>query len=657
MSDMLNLGREAIQRNDWDGALKALTEADQEAALSPDDLLLLGDACWWTARPDDAEAAIERAYAGFVKDERPTDAAVAAALLAYFAMRRMAMSIAAGWIARAEHLLEGQPESLGHGWLRILYLARALLVDRDLDAAVRLADEAIATGTDLNSSGLRSLAMSFKGIALIQKGEWREGMSLVDEATIVAMSEQDDLRTASDVYCNTIAACSNLGDYRRAGEWTEQAERWMKSHSVGGYTGICQVHRAELKRLHGSWVEAEQDAKTACVELERFHLMNGMGYAYYEIGEVRRRMGDLSAADDAFHRAYEYGSSAQPGLSLLLMDQGDLEGAAGSIASALDRRSGGEIRSASVLARARLLPAQAEIAIRTGDLATAQEAVMELEEVSEHYEGATWKASALTCRGALELEEGNADKAIEVLGPAWRLWQEIDLPYESAQARLMLGRARRAAGDEVGAGLEFGAARSVFERLGAAIDLKQIDDLTGTSGTSSEKVERNRVTKVFMFTDIVTSTDLIGIIGDAAWEDLLKWHDRVLRDALQRHGGQEVRQTGDGFFVTFDQARSAIECAVAIQRDLERHRREHGFSPWVRIGLHLAEATEQGGDYSGQGVHAAARVGALAEKEEILVSSAVIDVAGKVPYPISEVRTVELKGLSEPMQVRTIDWR
>ena len=73
-----------------------------------------------------------------------------------------------------------------------------------------------------------------------------------------------------------------------------------------------------------------------------------------------------------------------------------------------------------------------------------------------------------------------------------------------------------------------------------------------------------------------------------------------------------MRTTGDGFFVTFDDPASAIACAVAIQQALAEHRREQGFSPTVRIGLHRAEATKEGTDWSGKGVHAAARIGALA---------------------------------------------
>ncbi|MGH8912375.1 MAG: adenylate/guanylate cyclase domain-containing protein, partial [Acidimicrobiia bacterium] len=166
-----------------------------------------------------------------------------------------------------------------------------------------------------------------------------------------------------------------------------------------------------------------------------------------------------------------------------------------------------------------------------------------------------------------------------------------------------------------------------------------------------------RVVRAFMFTDLVTSTDLIGLIGDAAWEELLRWHDRTLRAVFVDHRGEEVKHTGDGFFVAFEQARQAVECAVAVQRRLEGHRREHGFAPWVRIGAHFAEAYRQGRDYSGQGIHVAARIGALGDREEIVVSTQLLKAAGMIPFPTSEARDVQLKGIPEPVEVHTVDWR
>ena len=137
-----------------------------------------------------------------------------------------------------------------------------------------------------------------------------------------------------------------------------------------------------------------------------------------------------------------------------------------------------------------------------------------------------------------------------------------------------------------------------------------------------------RAVKTFMFTDIVTSTDLIEVIGDEAWEGILRWHDETLRSLFTRHKGQEVKHTGDGFFVAFDDARAAIECAVEIQRTLVTHRRQHGFAPWIRIGLHADEATYKGRDYQGKGVHAAARIAAIAGRDQIVASKATLDAAG-----------------------------
>lgn len=103
-----------------------------------------------------------------------------------------------------------------------------------------------------------------------------------------------------------------------------------------------------------------------------------------------------------------------------------------------------------------------------------------------------------------------------------------------------------------------------------------------------------------MFTDIVKSTDLIEAIGDEAWTDLLRWHDHMLRSLFVSHDGEEVNHTGDGFFVAFEMPSSAIECAIAIQRTLVDHRRTHGFSPQVRVGLHLTGPRGKGAVIEGR---------------------------------------------------------
>ena len=219
-------------------------------------------------------------------------------------------------------------------------------------------------------------------------GQWREGLAELDEASAAATWGRLDLRVASDIQCITIGACRNVGDLKRAAQWAEEGERWMRRQGVGGYPGICRVHQAELKMLHGRWAEAEQDARQACDELERYRLMDGVGFAQYFVGEVRLRMGDLDAAAEAFDRAYEHGHDPQPGFSLLLLARGDGAAARGRSDPGRWPRPRGRVRSPTEPPAAALLPAQVEIALAAGDLEVARRAVEELEAIASRLRAA-----------------------------------------------------------------------------------------------------------------------------------------------------------------------------------------------------------------------------------------------------------------------------
>ena len=302
--------------------------------LRPEELELLSTAAWWAGRPDEASDALERAFSGYADAGRSSDAARVAMLLAYQAFRRRNESIGGGWLARAARLLESEPESALHARFLVFQSLGALMETR-IAEGIELADQAMEMARKHDDRSALYMAMSFKGMAEVFAGNWQAGLALIDEAATAASSNQLDLRVASDIWCNTIAACRNAGDYKRAAQWVEEGERWMHRQSVGGYPGICRVHRAELKMLRGRWSEAEQEARQACDELEQFGLLDAVGYAHYQVGEVRLRMGDLEAAAEAFDRAFEYGHDAQPGLSLLQLARGEVDEAAKSIGRAL----------------------------------------------------------------------------------------------------------------------------------------------------------------------------------------------------------------------------------------------------------------------------------------------------------------------------------
>jgi class 3 adenylate cyclase len=648
VEDAVQTARDALKRHAWQEAYDTLTEADRAGLLTGEGLQLLARAAWWTAHPNETIEYLERAYAGFLEEGNRASAALAAFRLVEQYGSRLAIPQAQGWLARCERLAKEYPEDPIHGWLAWIRGLIAWVMQRDFEAAVAQYDQALEIAARTGDRNLQAMSLQDKGHALCLQGRVAEGLPLVDEAMVAAVGGELDPESAGYVYCGMIGACSRLGDYGRAAEWTEATTRWCERHSITGFPGICRVHRAELMRFRGSWAKAEEEARLACEELPRFNFHSGMGSAYYEIAEVRRRMGDVSAAEEAYARAHEYGHTPQPGLSLLRLAQGKVEAASAGIRQALAESAQDR------LFRVRSLAAQAEIALAGGDLETAVSAADELESIVSHLEAMSLQSMAASVRGAVRLARGDAAGALPDLQRARHGWQQVEAPYEVAEVRMLLARAHRGNGDDDAALMEARAARLTFERLGARPAAERAGQLLGELIGAGERPER--VGRAFMFTDIVKSTDLVGVIGDEAWENLLTWHDQTLRSLFASHGGEVAHPTGDGFFVAFEDAGSAIRCAVAVQRALAEHRRKYGFALQVRIGIHAGEATRRGQDYGGGEVHKAARIAAMAEGGEILASQESVGGADGT-FRVGEPRKVSLKGFPEPVAVSSVDWR
>jgi class 3 adenylate cyclase len=304
------------------------------------------------------------------------------------------------------------------------------------------------------------------------------------------------------------------------------------------------------------------------------------------------------------------------------------------------------------LGRAQLLPVQVEVGVAAGDVELADEGAAELEEIAGQYPTTAMRAAANEGRGRVQLARGDTTGARRALQRAIREWAEVNAPYEMARVRMAVAEAHRAAGDEEAARTELNAAHAAFQRLGARLDARRAAE----KGASADNRKAAGVTRTFVFTDIVRSTDLAELIGDEAWHQLKRWHDDLIRSLAGEHGGEVVDSTGDGFFLAFPQARAGLDAAVAIQRALSEHRRKAGFAPKVRIGVQVADAVRDSSGYSGVGVHAAARIAASAGADEILAGTATIRAAGE-HFEHDEPRTLELKGLSQPVPVATVRWR
>jgi class 3 adenylate cyclase len=658
----LEAAREAIARHAWDDARDLLLEAEAEGPLSADDLQRLSDAEFWSGHPVESLDALERAYAGYVEAGEKTAAAGVALRLFFAATQRVAKRAAAGWLRRAQRTLEDEPPSAAHAVLMMFDGFRKLDAG-EFAAAYEAGAGAVARAREFGDRDTEALATNLMGQALIRQGQVEEGFDLIDESASAASGGELDPFTTAGVYCATMGVCRDVSDWQRASEWTDEADREMLRQRISGYPGVCRVHRAETKRLRGDWNVAEEEVRQACVDLERYQLTWDLGWAFYELGENLRQRGDLPGAAEAYQRAHEYGRDPEPGLALLKLAQGEPEQAVAAIRRALNAGSspngflptGDSPREP--LGRSHLLPAHVEIGVAVGDLESADAAATELEAITNDFPSTALQATAAGARGAVQLARGDVSAAVETLMRARHLWQVVGSPYETARIRVQLAAAHHARADDMDEALELEAARSTFERLGAGPDLRRVEAELARHDRATHAPTGTRLTRTFMFTDIVTSTELLEAIGDEAWEKLIAWHDAALRGVIAEHAGEEVSHTGDGFFVAFEAARNAVDAAVAIQRRLVAHRRDNGFAPWVRIGLHTAEVSRVGVNYRGVGVHVAARVSALAGREQVFASAATLEAAGSVPYPVSERRPAALKGIKEAVEVASIGWQ
>jgi class 3 adenylate cyclase len=155
-------------------------------------------------------------------------------------------------------------------------------------------------------------------------------------------------------------------------------------------------------------------------------------------------------------------------------------------------------------------------------------------------------------------------------------------------------------------------------------------------------------TVTILFSDIEGSTALNERLGDVRWLDLLRAHNRIVRDQVIECGGFEVKSQGDGFMVAFPSARRAVQCARAIQQAIARDLGDHPDGPIrIRIGLHTGEAIREESDFYGKNVVVAARIADQAGGGEILASAVVkqlTESSGDVNF--EESRDVELAGLA-----------
>ena len=458
--DPLARARSALARHDWPDAHAAIPEQQlDDLASEADRLDLLAETLWWLGRLDECVVAREAAYRGY---ERLGDAASAAQcavwLYEHHGMRARP-SVASAWLRRAGRLLEGQPPGPALGAL-LLREAEVAHGGNRLADALDLAERARLLARTLGSADLEAEALQTVGRVLIDLGRPDDGLANLDEAMLLAVEGRLGPYSTGKVYCSLISACEELGDLRRAAEWTDETARWAEDHPFAIFPGICRVHRATVLQRRGSFAEAEREALQACGELVTSHLPNAVA-AFTEVGDIRRRLGDLAGAEEAFARAEELSGRTCVGHALLRLAQGRVEEARRIVTGCLVEQP------ANRPGRVDVLRATVQISVAADDLDTAARCVDELDAIVATYDSVFARASALLARGRIELARGDA-AASATLTESARLWQELDIPFEVATTRTVLAQALHDRGDLDAAAAMFDSARGLFDQLGVA---------------------------------------------------------------------------------------------------------------------------------------------------------------------------------------------
>lgn len=472
--------RAAYSRGDWSAAYRGLSRAHGGGALSTSDLDLLGRASWWVGQVRASLAISEEVFHRLERDGDVTDAAIKAIDLGLLWFVRGDLVISSGWASRARRLLTGLPEAVEHGYLR--YLDAAIGLDfRELAPARESAAALQDMGRRLHAPQLTSLGLVLSGLADVRTGDPAGGFAQLDEAMLSVLAGQLPAQWAGDVYCTVIHVCHDLADLSRMRAWTRATEMWCEQfRGEVVYSGICRVHRLQLRCVEGGWTALESDVERSGAELVGVNDWVA-GEAYYQLGEIRRLRGDVPGAREAYARAEALGAETQPGTALLELAQGRGRDAWSGLRAALAGRDR--------VAAARLLRPGVEVALAVGLVAEAAALCEELEATAVEFATDGYRAWAAHARAAVLVAQQRHDDALPVLRAAAVAYRELHARYETATIYELWASAHTGRGDAAAAHADLATALAIYRELGALPDVARLDAGALPGGLTSREAE------------------------------------------------------------------------------------------------------------------------------------------------------------------------
>jgi DNA-binding CsgD family transcriptional regulator len=468
--DALVRGREAYNRRAWSDAYAGLIEADRGTPLQPDDLERLAVVARLLGKDAETGEVWARVFHAHIDGGNIEQAARSAFWLGFGLVDTGDMARAGGWFARANGLLdEHQKDCVERGYLMLPFAIGGLDVDPGASFQIFTTIDEIAAR--FKDSALRAMAQMGLGRTMIRLGRAPEGLPHIDECIVAVSAGEVHPMVVGDLYCSAIEACWEIFDVGRAREWTAVLDAWCETQpDLVPYRGQCLVHRSQVLQMQGALERALEDVLRACDLSATRPGDLAFGLAFYQRAELHRLRGEWNEAEEYYRRASDAGNTAYPGLALVWLAQRQPDAAETTI-----RRVAAD--ATDPVSKIRALPAFIEIVLAAGEVADARAAAEELAALAGSTNAPFLKAVSARATGSVHLAEGDPKAALASFRASLDLWRTLNIPYEIACTRELLGMALRDLGDDQGATMELDSARHAFEQLGATPAVARLDTL------------------------------------------------------------------------------------------------------------------------------------------------------------------------------------
>lgn len=465
--DFLKSGREALAVGAWEEA-RSLLEQAVRSEPSPEALEELSWAYWWlNDMPRVFKFRTEAHHAFLAKNDKPGASRTASWLGLSYLEYSGEFAIANGWFQRAESLLEGVEHGKEYCIIKTLKANLAFRVDKNIPLALSLLDETIQLSKSLQYVEEFMLAEALKGFVLVTKGMVKEGMQLLDEATVLAVGDQsENIHSITTTCCFLIDACQRVRDYDRAAQWCIKVKEICKRWRHKAVFAYCRTQYAAMLIWKGEWPEAERELTTAIQELKKLKPVS-VNSGILRLADLRRRQGRWTEAAALFEEIKSRGTKALA-CAALLYDQGEFQQAHDLIDKSLRH-----IPPTEKTERIAALELFIQVNVKLQQLETATNTLHELEEIASLISTPPILAACLSAKGAVKLAHADYDNAKKDLEDAIDLYEQLFCPFETARSRTVLASVLVKLGQLSQAETELNTAIQTFKKLGAKRDLEK----------------------------------------------------------------------------------------------------------------------------------------------------------------------------------------